>query len=539
MKLSSEISNDNRQDILQEKGTLAIDLGNSTTVVAFQGEQDQTIKLLELSPLSRSPGEVPSVVWCSSSNSPYKAVGNEISKFNLSSDSNSCLRTDFKRWICAPNETAIQESLLSPKQAGEILIHEIWAHIPKNLDIQRLVLTAPVETYREYRSWLINVCSELDVKEIALVDEPTAAAMGAGLSSGSKLLVVDIGGSTIDMSVVALEGGEGKAEPVAQLLRFAGDNLEGKSNQAFRCAKVLGKAGQRIGGRDIDRWIAKYLLPDREITENLLNASERLKCRLSSPNLKESKVLSERISNSSNKNIDEIGLSKSALEKLLKEKGFFRVLETLFSHTISSAKLNGCDLSDLDYVVLVGGGSRIPLVQSWLENECKPTKLIKPPAIEAIAIGALHLTPGVKIRDILQKGISLRLWDQKNQIHKWHPLFLAGQPWPTSKPLEIILSASKPNQKEIELKIGEPDYASANQVVYVDGILTIKSDLTQTQLRTSITTTTTIILSKGAQIGEDCLKLNFNINKNCELTVQGIDLRSNQEIILKELCSIR
>ena len=537
--MENEKSDYKKPEILKEEGTLAIDLGNSTTVVAFQGEQDKRIRLLNLPPISRSPGEIPTVVWYSDQTSPYKAIGDEISQLNLSGNYEKNFHSDFKRWICAPEQYKLKESLLSPQRAGEILIRAIWDHLPKNLVIKRLVLTAPVETYREYRSWLINVCNQLEVNEIALVDEPTAAAMGAGLNSGSKLLVVDIGGSTIDMSLVALEGGEGKAEPVAQLLRFGGENLEGKSNQAFRCAKVLGKAGQRIGGRDIDRWIAKYSCPESVITEDLLNASEKLKCKLSATDLKDSRVLSERVQNQINNDINEIQLSKSSLEELLKERGLLKILKTLFDHTISSAKVNGCNLEDLDYVVLVGGGSRIPLIQAWLENECNPTQLLKPPSIEAVAIGALYLTPGVTIRDVLQKGISLRCWDPKNQTHKWHPLFLAGQPWPTSKPLEIILSTSKEDQNEIELKIGEPDFENVNEVIYIDGIPTINSNTIKTNIKTSITSKTTIKLTQAGQIGEDCLKLNFNLDDNCNLTVQGFDLRNNQEILTRIIGSVR
>ena len=44
-------------------GTLAIDLGSTTTVVAFQSPDTPTAQLVELSPISRRPGEVPSLVW--------------------------------------------------------------------------------------------------------------------------------------------------------------------------------------------------------------------------------------------------------------------------------------------------------------------------------------------------------------------------------------------------------------------------------------------------------------------------------------------
>lgn len=70
---------------------------------------------------------------------------------------------------------------------------EIWKRMPPELTIERLVLTAPVDQGAAYCEWLVQACAPMDVGEIALVDEPTAAALGAGLAAGSKLLVVDLG----------------------------------------------------------------------------------------------------------------------------------------------------------------------------------------------------------------------------------------------------------------------------------------------------------------------------------------------------------
>ncbi len=91
----------------------------------------------------------------------------------------------------------------------------------------------------------------------------------------------------------------------------------------------------------------------------------------------------------------------------------------------------------------VGGGSQIPLIKNYLSTLCNSIPFLTPPPIEAIALGALHLTPGVQVKDVLNKGISLKCWNKKNEKHIWHPLFLAGQPWPTNKPLEIILASRK------------------------------------------------------------------------------------------------
>ena len=527
------------QSFQDREGTLAVDLGNSTTVVAFQGELEETLTLLDLPPITRREGEIPSLIWYSKKKPDQILIGNQVSTLNLEESDNQNIISDFKRWIGAPKESRIAIPSLTAEEAGELLIKKIWERIPKNFKVKRLVLTAPVETYRAYRKWLLNICDSLQVNEISLVDEPTAAAMGAGLPSGSALLVVDIGGSTIDMSIVELEGGEGKAEPIAQLLRFNGENLEGKSNQILRCAKVLGKAGQRLGGRDIDRWIANYLCPEMPLSEPLLNTAERLKCRLSEEGLKETKLLSEFIPCTQNKNEKSLSLCKLDFEKLLIEKGLLKTLENLFEQTFSSGKMNGCNMEDLQNVVIVGGGSRIPLIQKWLQQQSQPIKMLTPPPIEAIAIGALKLTPGVKVRDVLHKSVSLRCWDQKNQIYQWHPLFIAGQTWPTSKPLEIVLGTSSVNQKEIELQIGEPEVSNAHEIIYKNGIPTIMPTSINPKIIPWEGSSTFLPLDEPGQPGQDCLKLAFSINNDCELTLKGVDLRSQKAIPERTLGSIK
>ncbi len=521
-------------------GTLAIDLGNSTTVVAFQEERKNFIELLDIPPLSRVPGEIPSVIWHPDNENKNTLVGNSALT-NSASTENKDINTisDFKRWICAPNKEIKMHPLLSAEMAGELLIQNIWNNLPNSIKVKRLVLTAPVETYREYRTWLLKVCSRFDVKEIALVDEPTAAAMGAELDPGSKILVIDIGGSTIDMSIVVLEGGEGKAEPIAQLLRFGGNNIIEKSKQTIRCAKVLGKAGIRLGGRDIDRWIINKLLPEEIPTETLLNCAEKLKCRLSNRDLKDSIILTEEINFNNSNELKYIKLCKMDFENILKDNGLIETLKTLFSHTLKSSKLNGVEKNDLDKVVIVGGGSRIPLIINWLKEECNPIELITPPSIEAVVKGALYLTPGVQIKDVLQKGVSLRCWDKKNNIHMWHPLFLAGQPWPTIKPLEIILAGCYEDQSEIEIITGEPDFEGVNEIIYKNGIPTLKKDPLKPIINDYSLETAHIKLIKATQPGEDCLKLNFEINDKCELIVSGTEISTSNKIEITILRSIR
>ncbi|WP_392345212.1 Hsp70 family protein [Parasynechococcus sp.] len=503
----------------QRGGTLAIDLGSTTTVVAYQGATSTTADLLNLPAICSRAGEIPSLVWDATQR---PLIGRQVLELGLNDSVDSRLHRDFKGRIGqadAPEQEAA-------RWAGEQLLQQIWSRLPSDLAIERLVLTAPVECYRAYRSWLLQACTTLPVAEIALVDEPTAAAMGAGLPAGSTLLVVDLGGSTLDLALVALEGGEGRAAPIAQLLRLGGRSLGDNSRQMLRTAKVLGKAGLRLGGRDIDRWIVDRCCPGQPASAPLLNAAERLKCRLSDTTLAEHEPLMELA-------VDEqehvLRLSRSELNTLLLERGFGDALEHLLEICLAGGRRNNCSLQDLEGVVAVGGGAQLPLLRQWLTEHTAPATLLTPPPVEAVALGALQLTPGVAIRDVLQHGVSLRFWDQRNNSHRWHPLFVAGQPWPSPTPLELVLAASRTGQRSLELVLGEPIPQRSHSVVFIDGLPTLQEQTAGEVSHQSWSGTELVLpLEPVGEQGEDCLRLHWSIDQEAQLQLEINDLRSGR-----------
>ena len=503
----------------QRGGTLAIDLGSTTTVVAYQGATSTTADLLNLPAICSRAGEIPSLVW-EASQRPL--IGRQVLESGLNDFVDSRLHRDFKGRIGqadAPEQDAA-------RWAGEQLLQQIWSRLPSDLPVERLVLTAPVECYRAYRSWLLQACTTLPVAEIALVDEPTAAAMGAGLPAGSTLLVVDLGGSTLDLALVALEGGEGRAAPIAQLLRLGGRSLGDNSRQMLRTAKVLGKAGLRLGGRDIDRWIVDRCCPGQPASTPLLNAAERLKCRLSDTALAAREPLMELA-------VDEqehvLRLSRSELNALLLERGFGDALEQLLETCLAGGRRNNCSLEDLEGVVAVGGGAQLPFLRQWLSEHTAPAPLLTPPPVEAVALGALQLTPGVAIRDVLQHGVSLRFWDQRSNSHRWHPLFVAGQPWPSPAPLELVLAASRTGQRSLELVLGEPIPQGSHSVVFIDGLPTLQEQTAGEVSHQPWPGIELVLpLDPAGEQGEDCLRLRWSIDQEAQLQLEINDLRSGR-----------
>ncbi|WP_186470998.1 Hsp70 family protein [Synechococcus sp. A18-25c] len=525
-------------------GTLAIDLGSSTTVVAFQRANQAQIELLELPAISREQGSVPSLIWAEHAGDGAVLVGRQVLEGGLNERDAPQLHRDFKRQI---GQAAIAETTshrLSPEQAGARLLLEIWKRMPPELTIERLVLTAPVDQGAAYCDWLVQACAPMDVGEVALVDEPTAAALGAGLAAGSKLLVVDLGGGTLDLSLVALEGGEGRAAPLAQLLRFRGKDLR-DSRQTLRQATVLGKAGINLGGRDFDRWILDALQPEGLPGEGdgliaLLNAAERLKCRLSDSDRSERETLIELASSRDLEHPVQLRMDRQTFSQLLSDRGLFTALEGLLEQTLKEAELKGCRREDLDAVVLVGGGAHLPQLKQWLEQALPSTPMLTPPPMAAVAKGALSLTPGVRLQDLLQKGISLRCWNRRSHAHHWHPLFMRGQPWPSSQPLELVLSASNPDQTIVELVLGEAQPHMRHEVVMVDGlpqVLETSESWTNVNRRDGITCELPLV--PPGQPGEDCLKLRFHLNDKAELILEGDDLRTGAPLERQVLGTVR
>ena len=503
-------------------GTLAIDLGNTNTVVAFQGQKGINTVLIEIPNITSSPGVIPTVVWFEESSNTLK-IGNSALKMRDSQNSEFFFHSNFKRLIGNPNEKFNKKNVLSPTECGAKFFKYLWKNIPQNYEINRLVLTAPIDTYKGYREWLVNLCREISVNEIALVDEPTAASLGINIPSGSKIMTLDIGGSTIDMNIVKIEGGEGKSNPIAELLKFKGNDVSSISKQKIRCAEIIGKTGSKIGGKDIDQWIVDYFIPDNQYTINLSRAEE-IKCKLSSTAIKYEEKYPTKFLIEENLE-EEYYISKEIFEKIIIEKNLIDHLNSLLKDLLNQARGKFCSIDDLNAIILVGGGSQIPLVKEWITKKISKIQIKSPPPIESIALGALSMTPGVKIKDILTKGLSIRLFNKREQKHFWHPIFFKGQTWPTENPFKLILQASKNNQRIFEIVIGETKREREYDVIFENGLPKLSEVQSEEEIIKWDKEPLKVELKNKSNLGKDNLILFFNITKKADLLVRCFNIK--------------
>jgi molecular chaperone DnaK (HSP70) len=503
-------------------GTLAIDLGNTNTVIAFQDQNDIDSVLVEIPHITSSPGVIPTAIWYEE---PSKILKIGISALKMKDNSNSdwFFHSNFKRLIGNPNEKINSKNILKPTECGEKFFKFLWANIPQKYQINRLVLTAPIDTYKGYRKWLVNLCGHISVDEIALVDEPTAASLGVNMPFGSTIMTFDIGGSTIDMNIVKIEGGEGKSSPIAQLLKFKGNDVSSISKQKIRSAEIISKAGSKIGGKDIDQWIVDYFIPKNKYAANLLKAEE-IKCKLSQSTIKYENKYPTRFLTEGYRE-KEFYLSKEIFEKIIIENNLINHLNSLLKDLLNEARGKFCTVDNLNAIILVGGGTQIPLIKNWITKKISNVQIKSPPPVESIALGALAMTPGVKIKDILNKGLSIRLFNRREQKHFWHPIFFKGQTWPTENPFKLILQASKNNQKFFEIIIGETKKEREYDVIFENGLPKLSEFQSEEEIVKWNKEPLKIELNNKSNLGEDNLTLLFKITKKGDLLVKCFEIK--------------
>ena len=523
---------------------IAIDFGTSNTCIARWNPatgQPETLNLPGLSQqLGNNPPLIPSLVYVENAVQNKVVVGQAVRDRGLDLTNDPRFFRNFKRGIGADIQGFLPEldgQIVSFEQVGQCFLSQIIDKLAGETP-DSLVLTVPVDSFEAYRLWLGKVCASLPVEQVRLLDEPTAAALGYGMAEQDILLVVDFGGGTLDLSLVRLDGGAKAAnKQPGFLLKWGKKSLAEKSGQKVKTARVLAKAGQNLGGSDIDNWIIDYFAQTQGLVASPLTTrlAERLKIQLSSQTQG-----SEVYFNDETFESYELELDRAGLEKILAEHSFFEQLDQLMDDLLQQARRQGLEDTDIKAVLLVGGTAQMPAVQTWVQQYFKPEKIRCDRPFEAIAQGALQLTQGVELKDFLYHSYGIRYWDRRNNCHNWHPLIKTGQPYPMSEPVELVLGASAENQPSIELIIGELGAESGGTEVYFDGdrLITKRLDSGKKQvqpLNDREGARTIASLTPPGYPGSDRIRVLFQVDKQRLLRMTVEDLLTNQTVLQEQV----
>ena len=110
-------------------GTLAIDLGNTNTVIAFQDQKVNNSVLIEIPNITSSPGVIPTAVWFEEPSKILK-IGISALEMRDNSDSELFFHSNFKRLIGNPIEKINQKNILTPTDCAEKFFKVLWENIP-------------------------------------------------------------------------------------------------------------------------------------------------------------------------------------------------------------------------------------------------------------------------------------------------------------------------------------------------------------------------------------------------------------------------
>ncbi|BAU41995.1 Hsp70 family protein [Leptolyngbya sp. O-77] len=248
----------------------AIDFGTSNTVIARWNaatQQPETVVLDRLSlQLGGNPPLVPSLLYVEDAAAGKTLAGQTVRDRGLDLSRDPRFFRNFKRGVGAEIQGFLPDldgRSVSFEQVGEWFLAQVIGQLQHtDPDLETLVFTVPVDSFEAYRLWLARACESLNVQQVRMLDEPTAAALGYGLAGGSTLLVVDFGGGTLDLSLVRLEKSPSGAKPLGVLLKW-GQKTLAESGQKSKTARVLAKQGKTWAGADIDNWLADHFATEQ------------------------------------------------------------------------------------------------------------------------------------------------------------------------------------------------------------------------------------------------------------------------------------
>jgi molecular chaperone DnaK len=213
----------------------------------------------------------------------------------------------------------------------------------------------------------------LNVKRI--INEPTAAALAYGLDKDGgdrKIAVYDLGGGTFDVSVIEIAEVDGERQ--FEVLSTNGDTFLGGEDFDLRVINYLADEFKKESGIDVRK--------DPLAMQRLKEASERAKIELSSSEQTEINLPYITADAAGPKHLN-MKLTRAKLESLVED-----LVQKTIEPCRTALKDAGLSMKDVGEVILVGGQTRMPLVQRAVKDLFgrEPRKDVNPD--EAVAVGA-------------------------------------------------------------------------------------------------------------------------------------------------------
>ncbi len=357
--------------------------------------------------------------------------------------------TGVKRLMGTKTKIKVFDKEYTPEQISAFILQKIKKDAEAFLGekVEKAVITVPAYFNDDQRQATKNAGEIAGLEVVRLVNEPTAAAFAYGIDRSDKelkILVFDFGGGTLDVTIMDFGGG------VFQVKSTAGDT--------------------HLGGRDMDEALVKYIVEefkketgidltqDKMAMQRIREAAEKAKIELSS-------VLETQINlpfitaDASGPKHLVMNITRAKLESLVEP-----IVKKCAGPMERAIKDAGLTPQQIDKIILVGGPTRMPIVQKFVADYIgkEPERGIDP--MECVAMGAA-IQAGIiegNVKNVVLVDVvplSLGIETLGGMFTK---MIERNSPIPTSKTQVFTTAADNQTQVEIHVLQGERPLAKDN-----------------------------------------------------------------------------
>lgn len=342
---------------------VGIDLGTTNSVVAVK-EGDNIVVI----PNAEGSRLTPSVVAFTKDGE--RLVGQLAKRQAVINPERTII--SIKRKMGSDYKVRIDDKEYTPQEISAMILQKLKKDAEDYLgeEVKQAVITVPAYFTDAQRQATKDAGKIAGLEVLRIINEPTAACLAYGMDKGGefKVLVFDLGGGTFDVSI--LDVGDG----VYEVMATSGDNHLGGDDWDQRLVDWMVSEFKRSEGIDLSK--------DKMALQRLREAAEKAKIELSS--MSETTISLPFITADQNgpKHL-ELEITRAKFEEMTAD-----LLERVVGPVQKALSDSGLTPAQIDKILLVGGATRMPMVQRKVKELLgkEPTKGINPD--ECVAIGA-------------------------------------------------------------------------------------------------------------------------------------------------------